>query len=141
MHTDSTRFLRDTGDGGLDLLSCLHDEVAVLVDNDDDIGKELVVEAFCHEFLGVEAALDELIVVVLEVAHSGIHEQFVAVLHLNDEGVEGVDDLVAVGDDDVFLLDLGHGGEVVTAECFVGCELNHLGVHEHEFQFCGVLLV
>ena len=65
VHTHGTSFLGDTCDRCLDLLAGLHDEIAVLVDDDDDIRQVLVVEAAVDEFLRVETACDELLVVVL----------------------------------------------------------------------------
>ena len=74
VHTHRTRLLRDTSDRRLYLFAGLHDEVAVLVDDDDDIGQEAVMQFARHEFLGVETTADELVVVVLQVPDTGIHE-------------------------------------------------------------------
>ena len=98
-------------------------------------------QALRYQFVGVEAATHELIVIVLEVAHTGIHEQFVAVLHLDDKRVERVDDTVAVGDDDLLGIGVRHGREIVLEERFVGRELHHLRVHHDEFEFRRMFLI
>ena len=90
-------------------------------------------------FLRVQPSVDELLIVVLEISHMRVHEQHVAVFHLYDERVESIDDLLAVGDDDFFLV--GHGCHIVPDERFKQGEFHHLGVHEHKFHLRGVLLV
>ena len=71
-HTDGTRLLGDARDWRLALLACLHDKIAVLVDDDDDIGQVLVMQTVAHQLVGIQPSADELVVVVLQIAHARI---------------------------------------------------------------------
>ena len=131
MHAYGTRFLRDTRYRRLHLFARLHDEIAVLINDDDDIGQVLVVQAVTHEFIRVQTTFDELVVVVLQVTHTGIHEQLVAVLHLDDKRVERVNDAVTLGDDDLLRVGIRHGCQIMLKQRFVRRKLHHLRVHHH----------
>ena len=146
VHSDGTRFLCETLNRPLDFLAGLHNEIAVLVDDDDEIRHIAVVQDFLgdhvlHGFLRIEDAGVEFLVVILDIAAVGIREQRITVLHFYDKGVEGVNDLLAIGDDDVAIFLVGHRCHIVLEERFVNRELNHLRVHEHELKFCRVLLI
>ena len=108
VHAYGARFLRDTGDRRLHLLARLHDEIAVLVDDDDDIGQVLVMQTVAHQLVGIQPSADELVVVVLQIAHARIHQQFVPVLHLDHQRIQCVHHLVAVGDDDLLRIGVRH---------------------------------
>ena len=133
MHTHSTRFLGDTGDRRLHLFACLHDEIAVLIDDDDDVRQELVMQAVGYKFIWIKTTSYELVIIILQVAHTGIHQQFIPVLHLNDKRVKRVDHAVAVGDDDLFRIGVRHGSQVVFQQRFIRCKLHHLRIHHDEF--------
>ena len=135
-HVDAhgARLLCDAGDGQLNLLAGRHDEVAILVDDHHDVGHELM------SVLGVQLALGELLVVFLDVAHVGLHQQFVAGVHLHAEALQRAYHLAGVGDDGRLGL-FGQSGEEVLVDVTVDAELHHLGVYEHNLQLGGVLLV
>ena len=141
VHTDRTGFLGDTRDRCLHLFAGLHDEVSILIDDDDDVRQVLVMEAVSYQFVRIQATTNELIVVVFEVAHACVHEQSVAVLHLDDEGVEGVDHAIAIGDNHLLGIRIGLCCQVVLEQRLVRSKLYHLRVHHDEFEFRRVLLV
>ncbi len=119
--------LCDAGDGQFYLLACGHDEVAELVDDDHDVGHEAVA------FLGIEAALLEFGIIFLDVAHACFLQQVVAVVHLLTEALEGLNDLVDVGDDGFFsVLVALHLCQEVVDDGVVDAELHFLGVDHHE---------
>ena len=72
-----------------------------------------MVQRAVNQFVGIEAAVDKFLVVILQVTHAGIHEQFVAVLHLDHKRVERVDHLVAIGDNHLVLIGIGHGCQIM----------------------------
>ena len=76
---DGTGLLGDACDGELYLLAGSHDEVAVLVDDDDDVWHIAVA------VLWIQTAFDELLVVVLDVSLASCHQQLVAGVHLDAE--------------------------------------------------------
>ena len=73
---DGTGQLGDTCDGQFHLLAGGHDEVAKLIDDDDDIRHVLMA------VVGVQLTVDELLVVFLDVAGLGHLQQVVARVHL-----------------------------------------------------------
>ena len=76
---DGTRFLGNTGYRQLDFLAGGHDEVTVLVNDNDDVR---------HVFMSVlriELTGNELLVIVLDVTLAGCHQQLVAGIHLHTE--------------------------------------------------------
>ena len=141
VHTYGTRFLRDTRNRRLHLLACLHDKVTVLVNDNHDVWQVLVMQRTIHQFVGIKAAVDELLVIILQVAHAGIHQQLVAVLHLNNQTVQRVNHLVAIGDNHLVLIHIGHSCQIVFEQRFVRRELYHLRVNEYHFQLCRMFLV
>ena len=98
MNTHGARLLCDASDGHFDLTPGGHDQVAELVDNNNDVRHVFV------SLVWTEATVDELFVVVLDVAHMRPREQFVAVVHLLAEGVERVHHLSEVRDDRLLLV-------------------------------------
>ena len=90
-------------------------------------------------FLGIQASLYELAVVVLDVTLLGIAQKLVAVFHLLNKRVERSHHLARVGDDALFAT--CHAGEIVVVELRIEAELHHLGIDEHKLQLCRVLLV
>ena len=89
--------------------------------------------------LGVQAAVDELLVVLLDVAHVGRLQQVVACVHLHTDGVQRLHHLGDVGDDGFGLV--GQLGQEVVLDDGVDAEFHLLGVDEHKLQLGGVLLV
>ena len=80
-HVDTygTCLLGDTGDRQLDLLTSRHDQVTILIDDHHDV------RHIAMSLLGVEFALLELLVVVLDISLTGCHQQFVTGIHLHTE--------------------------------------------------------
>lgn len=123
---DGSGELRDSADGEFDFFAGCHDEVAKFVDDDDDVGHEVVA------FFGVELAVDEFFVVFLYVSTACLFEQVVAGVHFDAEGVEGADDLVGLCDDGFFCV--GEFGQVVVFYWCVDGEFYFLGVDDDEFE-------
>ena len=81
--------------------------------------QDLLGDHILHGFLRIEDAGVEFLVVVLDITAVGIGEQGITVLHLYDKGVEGVNDLLAIGDDDVAIFLVGHRCHIVLEKRFV----------------------
>ena len=130
-----TCLLRQAGDGLLDLLAYGHHQVGELVDDEHDVGEDLVsVDA-------LEGTGADLLVVLTDVAHGApcSLQEAVAVVHLDAEGVQRRHDLGHVGDDST--LGIGELGEEMTLDLLVDRELKHLGVDHDELQLLGALAV
>ena len=134
MDTHGASLLGNTSDGQFYLLACRHDEVAVLVDNNNDVRHELMT------LLRIELAGNELRVVFLDVAHVGILQQLITRIHLDTERLQGADDLRGIGDDGILEL-LGQGGKEVAVDSAIDAELHHLRVDEHNLQLGRMLLI
>ena len=76
--------------------------------------------------------MDKLLVVLLDVAHTCILHQCVAVLHLCTERLEDVHRLGDIGDDGVLLI--GQLCQIVLLDALVDAELHHLWVNEHNLE-------
>ena len=128
VHAGRARLLRDAADRGLDLLGRDHHEVGQLVDDDDDLGQDLV--GFGRAALGL-GGLGLLLahegVIVLQLAHLAVRKQLVAPLHLAHRPVERTRRLLGIGHD----RDEQMGDAVVVAE------LDHFGVHHNQAHFLG----
>ena len=133
VHAYGAGQLGDAGNGQFHLLACRHDEVAELVDDDNDVRHELVA------VFRIELARLELGVVLLDVAHLGLFQQVVAVVHELAQALERLHHLCNVGDDGVVAVGY-HGQEMLLDGCVDG-ELHLLGVDHDKLQFGRVLLV
>ena len=133
MYTYGTGQLSDAGNGEFYLLAGSHDEVAKLIDDDHDVGHVLV------SLLGVELAVDELVVILTQVAYASCLEQVVAGVHLHTKRLEGLHHLGDVGDDGIFAV--GELGQEVLLDGGVDAELHLLGIDHYELQLGGVLLI
>ena len=141
MHAHRASLLRNTRNRCLHLFSCLHDEVSILVNNHHYVWEVLVMQFAFYQFIWIESALGEFIVIILKCSNACSHQQFVSVLHLNNEGVEGIDHLIAIGDYHLVRVGIRHSCEVMFEERFVWCKLNHFRIHKHHFKFRRVLFV
>ena len=110
-----------------------HDEVAKLVDYHHDIGHIFV------PFLGVEAAIYELLVILLDVTHMSSLQQIVACVHLHTDRVQCLHHLGHIGDDGFCLI--GQLRQKVMLDIGVDAELYLLGIHEHELQLSRMFLI
>ncbi len=89
--------------------------------------------------LRVQAPADELGVVLLDVAHLGILEQLVALVHFNAKAVQRGHHLLRVGDDRFALA--RQLGQEVPLDLVEEGELHLLRIHQHELDLARVLLV
>ena len=76
--------------------------------------------------------MDKLLIVLLDVAHTSILHQRVAILHLCTERLEDVHRLGDIGDDGVLLI--GQLCQIVLLDALVDAELHHLGVDKHYLE-------
>ena len=132
MDAHRTRLLRQPHHGALDLLG-RHDEVGELVDHHYDVGQVAV------SFEGIEPPRGELLVVLLDVARTGVLAQRQPVLHFDAERIERIDRLARIGDDGL-LLRL-HFGQEMPFDLGIERKLDHFGVDHHELQLRRMLLV
>ena len=94
-----------------------------------------------YQFIRVQPTAHELVIIVLQIADTCVHEQLIAVLHLDNERVEGVDHTVTLGDDDLLGIGVRHRCQEMFDKRFIGSELHHLRVHHHEFQLRRMFLI
>ena len=136
MDADGSRQLCDTGYGQFNLLACRHDEVTVLVDNHYDIRHKAVA------VVRVELTVAELLVVFLYILGVSSLQQVVALIHLQTETLERLDDLVNVCNDGLFavFVALNLCQEMVDDRT-VEVELHFLRVNHHQFQFGRMLFI
>ena len=90
--------------------------------------------------LGIQLALNKLLVVFLDVTCLCHFQQVVAGVHLLTQRIQRAYHLCDIGDDGVGIL-VGHFGQEMFLNAGVDAELNLLRVNEHDFKFCGMLLI
>ena len=125
--------LGNAGNGQLDVLAGGHDKVAELVDDHHDVGHVLM------SFLRIELAVDELLVILLDIAHVGQLQEVVARVHLHADRIEGLHHLGDIRNDGLSVA--GKLGQEMMLNDGIDAELHLLGVHQHEFQFRRMLLI
>ena len=133
VHTYGTRQLRNTSNGEFDFLTCGHDEVTKFVNHHHDV-RHVVMTV-----LGIELAGNKLGVVFLNVTHTRLLQKVVARIHFLTKTVERLNHLRHVGNDGVAIA--RHLCQEVIFDGRIDREFHLLGVHHHNLEFCGVLLV
>ena len=113
MNAGRTCHLRQAADLALDVVGGRHHQVCQLVDHQDDIRQRLHVLALAH-----------CKVVGLNVAHTCVAEELVAVVHLQEQPGQRPHDVLDVGDDLAI-----HVRDAVVARQF-----DHFRVDKHEAQ-------
>ena len=91
--------------------------------------------------LGIQLAVAELLVVLLDVACAGSLEEVVACVHLHAEALQRVDDLLHVGDDGLVLRVVLDLCEEVVHDGRVDGELHLLRIDHDELQLGGMFLI
>ena len=143
METCRPTLLSETHDGVTDILrtlTCLgicttcHSEVSILVNDYNEIRKELM--TFCREKMTILVFL----VVQLDVVDPSSCEELVTFVHLNAERIEHLLSLLRLLDDCVLpliLLACSHrkNCKIVLKKSIIGCELHHLRVNEDKLEF------
>lgn len=113
MDTGGATKLRDSDDGGLDVLARNHHEVGELVDNDDQIGhlgwRVVVMVEFAGGLLLVEGS---------DLTNANTLEDLKATLHLGNRPLQRARGLFG----------LGHHGHVQVRQTVIGRELDALGI-------------
>ena len=134
VHAHGTGQLGDAGNGQLHLLAGGHNEVAELVDDHHDVRHELMA------VVRIELTRLEFGVVLLDVAHLGLLQQVVAVVHELAEAFERLHHLGHIGDDGVLVV-VGYLGQEMVLDGGIDGELHLFGVDHHEFQLGRMFLV
>ena len=93
MYAHGTGKLCYAGYRTLNVLSCCHDKVSKLVNDDDDVRHELVTVS------GVELMVKIFLIILFYVSRSRIFKQAVTVVHERAETVEGLYNLRRVCND------------------------------------------
>ena len=123
MYADSTCQLGNACNRKFYFLASGHYEVTKLINNDNDVWQEFV------PVIGVESALLELFVILLNITRASLLQQIVSSVHLGTKALQRLHDLVDVGNDRFFgilvPLDLS---EKVVNDWIVNREFNLLGV-------------
>ena len=133
MDTHGTRQLGGTRNRQFDLLTGCHNQVAELINHDYDIRHEPM------SLFRIQFAVDEFLVILLDVAHMGSFQQVVAGIHLHTERVQRLHHLGHVGDDGIFAI--GQFGKEMVFDHRIDAEFHFLGVDKHELQFSRMLLI
>ena len=135
-HVDAygTGQLCNTCNRQLYLLACRHNQVTELIDDDDDIWHVLM------SVLRIQLAVNELLVILLDIARLGHLQQVVAGIHLLAQRVQRAHHLGDVCDDGIRLL-VWYLGQEVLLNSGIDAELHLLRVYQHYLQFCRMLLV
>lgn len=90
--------LGNAGNRQFNLFAGSHNQVAKLVDDDDNIGH------IAMALFGIELSGDEFGVILFDIAHSSLLQQFVTVIHLYAYRVEGLYYFVGIGNDGFFAI-------------------------------------
>ena len=133
MYTYGTRQLGDAGNGQFHILAGCHNQVTELVDNDYDVRHELM------PLFRIQTTVDELLVILLDIAHMGSFQQVIASIHLHTDRVQGLHHLRDVCNDGIF--PVGQFREEVMLNHGVDAEFYLLGVYQHKLQLCRMLLI
>ena len=133
VNTHGTRLLGDTGDRCFDLLACLHDQIAKLINDHHDERHELV------SLLRIQMARDKLGIVFLDITHMRLHQQLIAIIHLLTYGIKCHDHLRAIGNHR--LIRIGQLRQIVTLQFRIDTKLHHLGIHQDKLQFRRMLAI
>ncbi|MPN14489.1 hypothetical protein SDC9_161816 [bioreactor metagenome] len=128
-HMDShgARFLCNTGNRHLDLLTGSHDQVAELIDHYHDIGHIPV------SFLRVQPTFDKFLVIFFNRTDMGFHQQLIAVVHLLGEGVQRLSYFGDIGDDR--FLFIRQFSQIMLLNSGIDIEFHHLGINQHHLHF------
>ena len=122
MDTYGTGQLGNTCDRQLDFLTSGHNQVAKLVDNNNDVWHKAVA------VLRIELAVDEFLVVFLDVTH------------LLTQRVERANHLCDISDDG-FCFVVRHFGQEMLLDARIDAEFYLLRVDEHNLQLGRVFLI
>ena len=135
-HVDTygTCFLGDTGNRQLNLLTCRHNQITILIDDHHDIRHKAMT------ILRVEFTLLELLVIVFDVTLTGSHQQLVTGVHLHTKRIQGAYHLRGVGDNRTVHL-FRKGCKEMTLDSLIDTELYHLRIDEHNLHLCRMLLI
>ena len=125
--------LGDSGDRQFHFFTGCHNEVAELVDNDNDIGHITVA------FFGIELAGDEFGIVLFDIAHSGHLQQFISIVHFYTDRIECLYYFVRIGDNGFFAI--GKFRQEMAFDDTVNTEFDFFGVYHHELQLRRVLFI
>ena len=90
-------------------------------------------------FLWIQAALHKLVVVLPDVPRRSFFQQIITVVHLNAQGIEGVDHLGGIGNDGFVLI--GQKGQEVVLQFGIREQFHLFGVDQHQFDLRRVLFV
>ena len=134
--TDSTSLLGNTGYWQLYLLACCHDEVTILIDDDNDIWE------ITMAILRIELTFGELLVILLKFSYISQFQEVIAVVHLLTNRVERLDNLLHISDDWFVSVTLWwYLCQEVVLQRLIDREFHHLRVNKDELQLCRMFLV
>ena len=141
-HVDTygTRQLGDTGDRQFNLLTGSHDQIAELIDDHYDIRHKAVSHTGRGGVLRNDLTLQELLVILLDIACADFFQQVITLVHQLTEGVQRAHHLRHIGDDGIGIV-VGHLRQEVVDERVVDRELHLLRVYKYDLQFSRMFLV
>ena len=133
MDTDGTCQLCNTTYWKLDFLTCRHNQIAKLVDDDHYIRHKLM------SILRIEFAFFELLIIFLDVSHLSLFKQIITSVHHCTKRIEGFNHSLYVGDDSLVLF-FKFCEEVIFNRA-IDTELHLLRVNHHNLKFRRMFLV
>ena len=132
--THGTGQLGNTGYRQFDFLAGSHDQITELIDDHHDIRHETVTSTWRN------LAVDELLVILLDVTGTHFLQQVVAGIHQFTERVQGAYHLRHIRNNRIGII-VGHFGQEVVDQRIIDGELHLLRVHKYDLQFCRMLLI
>ena len=133
VNANGTCKLGKASDRHFNLFAGSHNQIGKLVNHQNNVGQIAV------PLLWVEFAGRELYIVFLKIPHHGRLQQFVTLVHLNAQGVQGVNYLVGVGNNGLIVP--RQLGQEVPFNGVVKGQFYLFGVHQHKLYLCRMLLV
>ena len=87
----------------------------------------------------IQAAIDELLVVLFNVAHMSHFQQIIAAVHLYTNGIEGLHHFSYVSDDSIFTI--GKFCKKMMLNDRINAEFHFLRIYQNKLQFGRMLLI
>src|SRR3712207_5577436 len=133
VNTHRTGQLSDARNRKFHLLAGSHDQVAELIDYDNDVRHEFM------SFFRIQAAIDELLVVFSDVTHMSHFQQVIPSIHFHTNRIQRLHHFGHIRNDRFSLI--GQFGKEMILNHRIDAELYLLGVDQHKLQLGRMLLV
>ena len=133
MNTDRTCQLRNTGNRKFHFLTGSHDQISELIDHHHDIRHKLM------SFLRIEAAVDKLLIILLDITYMSHLQEVIACIHFHTNRIQRLHYLGHVRNNR--FASIRKFGQKMVFNDGINAELHLLRVDQHKFQFSRMLLI